>query len=410
MHSKTKNGTEALPLHGVRVVDFSRLLPGPWCTQMLGDLGADVIKIEAPGTGDPSRHNPPLNIDSSVYFNSVNRNKRGIVIDLRQSNGREIAHRLIREADVMVESYSVGVARKLGIDYDTARELNPRAIYCSVTGFGQHGPLANSPGHDLVIQSTAGVVGVTERQSGETCQVPGFQAADYAAGSMACIGILAALNRRGTDGKGCYIDLAMFDSLLSMANIVMTGALGRASGGTGYPVAQVWGCNPRYTVYPTGDGKSVAVSLLEHRLWARFCEAIDQPHLATKEEQPHERLSDHGEHGVLYRSAIAEYCRTRSRDEICEHMASLDIPVCPVLTPDEALVSPQAVARGMVEFVDHPVEGRVAQLANPLARAGLADTKRRHAPALGADTDAVLAELGYSDDERNRLMEQGVLG
>ncbi len=131
---------------------------------------------------------------------------------------------------------------------------------------------------------------------------------------------------------------------------------------------------------------------------------------ATDEEQPHERLSDHGERGVLYRSAIAEYCRAHSRDEICAHMESLDIPVCPVLTPDEALVSSQALARGMLEFIDHPVEGRVAQLANPLARAGLANTKLRHAPALGADTRAVLAELGYSDDDRNRLMKQGVLG
>jgi crotonobetainyl-CoA:carnitine CoA-transferase CaiB-like acyl-CoA transferase len=384
--SKTENGTEALPLLGVRVIDFSRLLPGPWCTQMLGDLGAEVIKIEAPGTGDPSRHNPPLNIGSSVYFNSVNRNKRSIVIDLQQADGREIAHRLIGGADVVVESYSVGVARKLAIDYDTVRALNPRAVYCSVTGFGQDGPLANSPGHDLVIQSIAGIVGVS------------------------CIGILAALIRRGADGKGCYIDLAMYDSLLSMANIVMTGALGRASGGTGLPVTQVWGRNPRYTVYPTGDGGSVTVSLLEHRLWARFCEAIDQPHLATNTEQPHDRLSDHGERGALYRTAIAEYCRARGRDEICEHMASLDIPVCPVLTPDEALVSPQAVARGMLEFIDHPVEGRVAQLANPLARAGLANTKLRHAPALGADTDAVLAELGYSADERGRLMKKGVLG
>ena len=174
MHSEQHSQSQELALQNIKVVDLSRLLPGPWCTQMLGDLGADIIKIEAPITGDPSRHNPPLLTDSSVYFNSVNRNKRSIVIDLQNDKGHEVVLRLLQTADIVIESFSVGVAAKLGIDYDAVKKINPNVIYCSITGFGQTGPLALSPGHDLVIQASAGMLGVTERTLEDNCQVPSF--------------------------------------------------------------------------------------------------------------------------------------------------------------------------------------------------------------------------------------------
>ena len=409
MHSSQSNQNQKLALQNIKVVDLSRLLPGPWCTQMLGDLGADIIKIEAPTTGDPSRHNPPLLTDSSVYFNSVNRNKRSIVIDLRNAKGLEVALRLLETADVVIESFSVGVAAKLGIDYETVKKINPNVIYCSITGFGQTGPLALSPGHDLVIQASAGMLGVTERTLEDNCQVPSFQSADYAAGAVACIGILAALRRRDHDGHGCYIDLGMFDSLMSMSNIVMTGALGRASGATGMPMAQVWGRSPRYTVYPTGDHKWIAVSLLEPKLWRRFCEAIGQPSLAAQQEQPSERLSDHGERGKQYRAAVAAYCMAHSRDEISQKMEALDIPVCPVLTPDEALNSPHTAAREMLEHAEHPVQGTIAQIGNPLKHSGLVDTKQRPAPTLGGNTQDILSELGYSAEQLSALSKLGAI-
>src|SRR5690349_13655320 len=166
-----------LPLTGLRVLDFSRLLPGPWCTQMLGDLGAEVIKIEQPGAGDVSRHNPPSYRESSVYFNSVNRNKRSLSLDLAKPAGRDVAHRLITKADIVVESFRRGVPTKLGIDYDSACKLKPDIIYCSITGFGQNGAYSGIPGHDLVVQAATGLIAAAAGNG--TATVPGFQAADY---------------------------------------------------------------------------------------------------------------------------------------------------------------------------------------------------------------------------------------
>ncbi len=409
--STTENLLSArqLPLSGVRVLDFSRLLPGPWCTQMLGDFGADVIKIEAPGGGDPSRHNSPRNRDSSVYFNTVNRNKRSIVLDLRSASGKEVMNRLIERADVIVESFSVGVAKRLGLDYPSVKRLNARIIYCSITGFGQDGPLANSPGHDLVLQSGTGLMNA-DGGDGTGSHVPGFQAADYAGASYACIGILAAIISRRQSKLGCYIDLAMFDGLFSMCNIVLTGALAQAAGSSDPSRMQVWGANPRYAVYRTADAKSVAVSLLETRLWKTFCEFIGRPELVSDDEGPEHRHSDHGERAEDYRGAIAGYCSARTRDQISREMQAADIPICPVLSPEEAVVSQNVMERGLVESIEHPSEGAIVQLGNPLARAGLADTRRRPAPALGQDTDDILEEVGYSAPDRQHLRQSGALG
>ena len=248
-------------LSGVRIIDFSRLLPGPWATQMLADLGADVIKVEQPEVGDYSRHNPPKYRDSSVYYNSVNSNKRSIAIDLANPNGQAVAHRLIEKSDVIMESFRTGVAKKLDVHYEKARALNPGIVYCAITGYGQDGPLARVPGHDLVIQSMTGLMGMSVDRE-PLPPVPGFQAADYAGGAMAPTAILAALMRKQQTGEGCYIDLSMFDCLFYMCNIVQTGGMSRLAGHSGEPAMQPWGDNPRYATYLCGDGKPVAVSLL----------------------------------------------------------------------------------------------------------------------------------------------------
>ena len=225
--------TPPLVLSGIRIADFSRLLPGPWCTQMLADLGAEVIKIEQPGAGDFGRHNTPSYKRDGVYYNSVNRNKRSIALDLGRDDGREVAHRLIGWAGVVVESFRVGVPKKLGIDYAAAKEINASVIYCSLTGFGQDGPLAPIPGHDLVIQAATGIMGVALDQE-PVPPPPEFQTGDYAAAAMAAIGILAAIMRRQQTGEGCFLDLSLYDSVVAMSNIAMTGAMARlAHGRTG---------------------------------------------------------------------------------------------------------------------------------------------------------------------------------
>ena len=409
MKEEAERGVGALPLAGIKVLDFSRLLPGPWCTQMLADLGAEVIKVEQPDIGDPARHNEPNYRVGSVYFHSVNRGKRSLALDLSKPAGREVALRLIDEADVLVESFRRGVTARLGIDAAAARARNPRLVYCSITGFGQDGPLAPIPGHDLVIQAMTGLMG-TQPVNGAAAPVPGFQAADYAGATSAVNGILAALLRRHLSGEGVHLDISMFDSLLAMCNIVLTGAMARAAGNDAGPWMEVWGRNPRYTTYPTRDGKAVAVSLLETRTWEQFCQIIQRPDLIAENETPRDRHSTHGDRAALYRGALAEYFAAHDRDEVVERMLAADIPICPVSTPDEALTHEHVAARGLVEWIDHPIEGRIPQLSNPLARAGLANTSARPAPGLGADHDQILNELGYSADERTALHNAGVVG
>ncbi len=404
----SNNNGARLPLAGIRVLDFSRLLPGPWCTQMLGDLGADVIKIEQPGSGDHARHNPPQYRDSSVYFNSVNRNKASLALDLSKPEGREVAHRLLKQADIVVESFRRGVPAKLKIDYDTSKTLKPDIIYCSITGFGQTGAYAGIPGHDLVVQAATGLIGVAAGQGGAT--VPGFQAADYAAAAYATIGILAALHRRRDSGAGCYIDTSMFDSLFSMCNIVLNSGVAHIAGNRGAQAMEVWGGNPRYSIYTAQDGRAVAVSLLEAGIWKTFCVLIERPDLISADESPSDRHTNHGGRSAIYRKAIQDYCSSMSRDRLVEKMLASDIPISPVNDPDEALQDPHVRDRNLIEWIEHPTEGRIPQIANPLAVSGLADTMRRGAPALGADNDAILDSLGYSEAERGQLRRNYIVG
>jgi CoA:oxalate CoA-transferase len=374
-------------LAGIKVVDFSRMLPGPWCTQMLGDLGADVIKVEQPGVGDLGRHNPPTFKESSVYFNSVNGNKRGVVLDLAEAADRQKARQLIAEADVVVESYRRGVTKRLEIDYKTAREINPGIIYCSITGFGQTGPWADIPGHDLVVQSVTGVMGTGPE--GSLPVVPGFQAGDYAGSAYAVIAILAALYQRRDTGEGRYLDISMFDCLFSMTNVIAGPALARFGGFPVTTVMELYGANPRYATYPTRDGKAVAVSLLEARIWSAFCKLIDRPDLIHADEGPEHRHTAHGSRASLYREAIGQFCLSRDRDELVRWMAERNVPILPVYTADEAVNSDHVAARRMVEWISHPSEGRIPVISNPLNATGLTRQGRTPAPTLGQHQDIV---------------------
>jgi len=408
--SESRNaGRGALPLEGVCIVDFSRLLPGPAATQMLAEFGADVIKVEPPGTGDPSRHNHPRFRKHSVYFNVVNGSKRSIVLDLTKAEGRAVAHKLIERADAVFESYRPGTARKLGVDYATANRINPRVLYCSISGFGQTGPLAKIAGHDLVIQGMTGLMARSLDQANPPL-VPGFQAGDYAGALFGVIGVFAGLAQRAKTGKGCEMDLSMFDALMNMCPIPLTSALGRLGGASGEPAQEVFGRNARYTTYVSKDGKPVSVSLLETKSWVEFCEAIGRPELISKDETPAERLTTHGERGKLYRAALAEYCLSRTFAELERDLDRTGIAICPVNTPDEALAHPHVAARGIVNFIDHPAEGRIPHLVNPLARAGLSRVEHDPAPALGEHTEAILGECGYDTAAIARLRSQGALG
>lgn len=402
------NTSQSLPLEGIRIVDFSRLLPGPWCTQFLGDLGASVIKVEMPTFGDLSRHNAPRVGDSSVYFELVNGGKRSLSLDLVSAEGKEIAHRLIERADVVVESFRPAVAKKLGIGYDEVRALRPDVVYCSITGFGQTGPLSHISGHDLVIQSVAGYMPLVA-SNGALPPMPAFQAADYAGASMACTAVLAALMRRQRDGVGCYIDLAMFDSLFSMCNIALTGAIGTMLKDDDGTRLEAWGANPRYSIYETADGKPVSVALLEPRLWSAFCDAIGRPDLADPDEAPDARHTSHGERSEEYRRVISEFCRAHNRDDLVDRMVASGVPICPIYSPEEALRSKNVDGRNLIDDARGP-EQPLPHITNPLVLSGLARTRRDTAPQLGADNAGVLGELGYGEDDLERLRREGVIG
>ena len=305
----------------------------------------------------------------------------------------------------MLESFSTSVAAKHGIDAATALRINPKLIHCSISGYGQTGSLSGIPGHDLVVQAATGLLA----PGNSAPQMPGFQTADYTAGLMACIGILAALRRRDINDVGAALDISMFDSMLQLGQIGLSSAMARFAGASGDPAMEVWGGNPRYALYPTRDGKTIAVSLLESRYWKKFCATIGQPDLAPEYEDPSARLSSHGERTELYRKAIADYCKARDRDEIARQMAAEDIPVIPVLTPDEALHSPHAAERQLVRTVPHSTEGRITELRNPLHPSGLVRADRTPAPELGADNYAILQRIGFTEAEIADLTKMGCI-
>jgi len=386
MAGESSTKTEPLPLEGAKVVDLSRLLPGPWCSQTLGDLGADVIKIEQPDIGDYGRFNPPYYREGGVYFNSVNRNKRSITLDLKRDEDRQVALDLLRDADIVVESYRPGVTEKLGIDYTSLVKINPGVIYCSVTGFGCDGEFAQVPGHDLSIQGAAGILNPGNTPG--TPAMPGFQSADYAGATYATIAVLSAYIQRLKTGRGRHLDVALYDSLVVLSNIALASAMARTAGFSGKPELEVWGSNPRYAVYPTRDGKAVTVCLLETRTWERFCKFIGRSDLIYEETHA-DRHTSHGDRANVFRKVIGGLCLAHDRDALVAKMVEADIAICPAYSPDEALASPEAKGRGLVRMVEHPVDGPIPQIVDPLTRAGLTDPQRRLAPRLGEHNDEI---------------------
>ena len=356
------------PLTGIRVLDLTRLLPGPWATMLLADLGADVIKIENPQTGgDPARHaNPRYVVDGrseSVYFCNVNRNKRSLVLDLKVAADRDTLHRLVRDAEVVVESSRPHVAARLGIGYEQLREVNPSIIYCALTGYGQTGPLAALAGHDL---NVAGMSGLLQRTAGETPTMPNMLMGDYAGGMMVVVGVLSALVDRERHGRGAFIDVSMLDALMSWTSMQQTGAFARRADPSQTGEIEGWGGNPRYGIYRTRDGKYVTVSLLEKKFWDAFCELHGRADLVNPEETEADRLTGHGTRGAAYREFLEAIFLTKDRDQWVVELQARAIPVCPVLTPDEVSHSPQGMARGHFFDVHCAALGRaVPQIGFP---------------------------------------------
>jgi crotonobetainyl-CoA:carnitine CoA-transferase CaiB-like acyl-CoA transferase len=387
-------------LEGIRVLDLSRMLPGPYCTMMLGDLGAEVIKIEEIKGGDPTRHSPPKIGTQSAAFRQVNRNKKSIAIDLKSSKGRDLFLKLAATADIVMEQFRPGVVDRLGIGYKEVSEINPRIIYCALTGFGQDGPHRDRSGHDLNYLALSGVLGLTTDEQ-EKPAMSGIQVADLAGGMIAGFAMLAALLARERTGRGQYVDVSMFDVMLSMLPI----AASHQFAGKRYEVGDKFvlsGSYPFYNVYETSDGKYMTLGALEPKFWANFCKTVGREDLIAKQFSESEAKAE------LF-AEVKTIFKSRSREEWIEVMRDADCCCEPVLSLGEAFDHEQTKARQMVQEISTATDGVLKQLGFAYK---LSDTPPRInavSPELGEHTNELLTELGIVGDEQEQLKAAGVV-
>lgn len=372
-----------LPLEGLKVLDLSRLLPGPYATLVLADLGATVDKLEEPGSGDYTRHSPPMKDDTSALFLGLNRNKRSIAVDLKSPDGLATLKALVKHYDVLVESFRPGVLDRLGCGYQVLSTENPRLIFCSISGYGQTGPDRLKAGHDLNYIARSGALAYGGADGGPPA-MPGVQLADIGGGSLfALIGILAALHERHASGRGRLVDVSMTDG--SMAFLHMHLAARLLMGSEGTPLARgregLNGGYACYGLYRTGDGRYLAVGALEPKFFAGVCAAIGRPDLL-------EGAYDVGEQGKKTRAELEKIFASRPLAAWVALFRGLDLCVEPVLEGDEILADPQLQARGLFAK-----EGDVVWLRTPLR---FGDVAIRPPPALGEHSAEILRECGLS--------------
>jgi formyl-CoA transferase len=381
-----------LSLDGIRVVDLTQVMAGPFCTMQLGDLGADVIKVEPPGTGDLSRsmggaHLRMRGPDNAPFF-ALNRNKRSVVLDLKRESDRAALLALARSADVFVENFRPGVTRRLGVDYATVSQQNPRIVYASLSGFGQDGPYADRPGFDLIAQGMSGIMSVTGEPGGRPvkCGVP---IADLAAGLYAVTGILAALIARATTGRGQHVETSLFEAALGLSVWEATEywATGRAPG----PMGSAHRLNAPYQVFRTRDGHLTLAALTQQQ-WRQLCSVVGRESLAADARfaTNDARMSNRAELAGALEDALA----AETTETWVGRFLAAGVPAGPIQTYAEVFDDPHTIARRMVEEIEHPVEGRVRTLGFPLKMSETPPRVRRAPPRLGEHTQEVLRELG----------------
>ncbi len=391
----------AKPLEGVRVLDLTRLLPGPMCTLHLADLGADVLKIEDPGAGDYARWHAPLAKKHSPFFLALNRNKRSMTLNLKNPEGRDLFLALAAKADVVVEGNRPGVVDRLGVGYQAAAAANPAIVYCALSGYGQDGPYRDRAAHDINYCSIAGVAEQMGPAGGPPA-LTNFQIADLAGGSLSAVmGILAALVDARASGKGRYVDVSMTDCTFAHGIAALSTYL--AEGETA-PRGRdrLTGGYPCYGFYGTSDGRHMSVGALEPKFWQVLCAELGRPDLAEKGWVT-------GAEADEVRAEVEAIFKSETQAHWTEKLAGKDCCVAPVLTLGESMQDPQIAARKMVVEVDNPEDGRLAQFAFPIKLSEFEFTVERPAPGQGEHTGEVLAELGLSDDEIAALKQSGAV-
>ena len=376
-------------LHGIKIVDLSIQIPGPYCSMILADLGAEVIKIEQPGVGDFARALPHL-------FNGINRNKKSVILELKSPKGKEILYKLVAHADIVLEGFRPGVAKKLGIDYARLKGINPRIIYCSISGYGQDGPYKNMAGHDINYQGVAGLLSLTEDLQA-SADLSGLPLADIAGSMFAAISILTAIVDRTKSGTGQYIDVSMAAGVFSWVGASLFTALKRLNNAESLYI-------PHYGIFKTKDDEFITLGIIhEQHFWENLCAVIDLGEM--KNLNLMERIARREE--IV--SALQSAFMTKSREEWLSLLHEADVPCGPVLTMEESFADPQIRHRQMVFELEHPVEGTIKQRAFP-ARFSDIELKRDMPPPLyGQHTDEILRDLGYAKADIKKLREEKVV-
>jgi crotonobetainyl-CoA:carnitine CoA-transferase CaiB-like acyl-CoA transferase len=399
--------TDRTPLDGVTVLDASRVLSGPYCTMQLGDLGADVVKVERPDGGDQTRGwTPPTYGDSeaSAYYLSINRNKRSVTLNLASERGREVFREMAREADVLVENFRVGKMDEWGLGYDDLSADNPGLVYCSISGYGQDGPYRDRPAYDLLMQAEGGLMSITGEPGRPPVRV-GVAIADIIAGAYATQSILAALlDRELSGGGGEYIDVSLFDSIVAFQTYMASYYFA-----TGEPPERMGSQHPTivpYQAFPTADSY-VVVACASENLWPKLCDALGRPELADDERfaTNDDRVHNREELEEILTAEISEY----DTAEVTDLLQEYGVPANPVNDMADVFDHPQVAARDMRQSVSHPAAGEVEMPGSPMNFADLSTILDRHPPDLGEHTEEILCEFGYTEAEIDALRRDGAL-
>ena len=395
----------SLPLEGIRVLDLTQVMAGPFCTMILGDLGADIIKIEPPGRGDMSRKGMGffLSGDDTAAFLAINRNKRSVTVDLKSDEGKQILVELVKEADVLVENFRPGVTARLGIGYANMRTVNPRIIFASISGFGQTGPYAERAGFDLIAQGMSGIMSVT----GGPDSLPvkcGIPISDLGAGLFCALGILSAYITRERTGEGQEIETSLFDAALALS--VWETAELWATGRVPQPLGSAHRLLAPYQAVRTKDGH-ITIAANTQGLWSRLCETIERPDLI--EDERFVTNEARMENRQVLVAEIEGATKTKATDEWVQLFDAVGFPAGPIYDYEQVFQDSHTIERRMLEEYAHPIEGTVKTLGIPVKFSKTPGAVRRHAPLLGEHTDEVLRETGFKQSVISDLHERGVI-